>query len=236
MAAPAGIIGPAAFIAAWVVAGARTGGYSAVDQAISRLAASGAPTRTLMTLGFVCFGIAMPVYGLVLRRHLGGRSWMAATTSGVATLGVALFALGTSSAIDGLHNTMAALGYLALVATPLLAARPLADAGHRRAAAASLVAAGMAGVCLIATLVGPAHGLFQRVGLTIVDAWLMTSTLAIIAQTRRSPVRLHGDELKPTGLRGTDRRSPDRRHPEDRREVGRYPRRHRHGPRRGSLP
>ncbi len=187
LSATAGIVGPAAFIAAWAVAGARTAGYSAVDDAISRLAASGAPTRALMSAGFVCFGIALPVYALALRRHLGGRSWMAAAASGAATLGVALFALGTSSAIDHVHNAMAGVGYLALVATPLLAARPLVEVGHHRAAVASLVAAGAAGVCLVATLVGPAHGLYQRVGLTIVDAWLMASALVIIGRTRGLP-------------------------------------------------
>jgi len=185
--APAGIVGPAAFIAAWAVAGARAAGYSAVDDAISRLAALGAPTRALMSAGFVCFGIALPVYALALRRHLGGRSWMAAAASGAATLGVALFALGMSPAIDHVHNALAGVGYLALVATPMLAVRPLVEVGHHRAAVASLVAAGAAGVCLVATLVGPAHGLYQRVGLTIVDAWLMASALVLIGRTRGLP-------------------------------------------------
>ncbi|MDQ6798633.1 MAG: hypothetical protein M3011_11570, partial [Actinomycetota bacterium] len=85
------------------------------------------------------------------------------------------------------HNALAGVGYLALVATPLLAARPLAEVGHHRAAVASLVAAGAAGVCLVATLVGPAHGLYQRVGLTIVDAWLMASALVLIGRTRGLP-------------------------------------------------
>ncbi len=181
----AGIVGPAAFIAAWVSAGLLTAGYSPVDDAISRLAAVGAPTRVLMTAGFVCFGVAVPAYALELRRHLGGAAWMGAAVSGAATLGVALFPLGASAAIDGVHNAMAASGYLALVAVPLLGAGRLGQAGHPRAAVASLVAAVVAGGCLAATLLVPAHGLYQRAGLTVVDVWLMASAFAIIGWPRR---------------------------------------------------
>ncbi len=176
----AGIVGPAAFIVAWMVAGALTTGYSWIDDAISRLAAVGAPARVLMTAGFVCFGVGVPVYAIVLRRHLAGPAWIAAVTSGAATLGVALFPLGTSSTIDGAHNAMAAAGYLALVAIPLLAVRPLVVARQRAVAVGSLVVAALAGACLAASLVGPAHGLYQRAGLTVVDLWLMAGALAIL--------------------------------------------------------
>jgi len=183
----AGVVGPAAFIIAWAVAGTLTAGYSGVDDAISRLAASGAPNRVLMTAGFVCFGIALLVHALVLRRRLAGPAWVAAGLTGAATLGVALFPLGTSSAVDGIHNAMAAFGYLTLVAVPVFAARPLAEAGHHRAAVASLLVAGVAGVSLGATLVGPAPGLFQRTGLTVVDIWLMAGAMAIVGGARRPP-------------------------------------------------
>lgn len=176
----AGIVGPAAFIAAWVVAGTLTAGYSWTDDAISRLAAVGAPDRLLMTAGFVGFGVAVPLYAIALRRHLAGPAWVAAVTTGAATLGVALFPLGTSPTVDGAHNAMAASGYLALAAIPLLAARPLVEAHHRTAAIGSWVVAGLAGACLAASLVGPSHGLFQRAGLTLVDVWLMVSALVII--------------------------------------------------------
>ncbi len=176
----AGIVGPAAFIAAWVVAGTLTAGYSWTDDAISRLAAVGAPDRLLMTAGFVGFGVAVPLYAIVLRRYLAGPAWVAAATTGAATLGVALFPLGTSTAVDGAHNAMAVSGYLALAAIPLLAARPLVEAHHRTAAVGSRVVAGLAGASLAASLVGPSHGLYQRAGLTLVDVWLMASALVII--------------------------------------------------------
>ena len=39
-------------------------------------------------------------------------------------------------------------------------------------------------VSLIATVAGPAHGLFQRVGLTIGDAWIVATALSM---TSRDP-------------------------------------------------
>lgn len=182
----AGLVGPLGFITAWLAAGSLTDGYSPVGDAISRLAAVGAPYRTVMAAGFVCFGVAVPIYALVLRRCLGGQTWIAATTSGVATLGIALFPLGSSGAVDGIHNGLAALGYLALAATPVLAARALSDDGHRRAARASVAVGVLAGACLAATVAGPAHGLFQRTGLTVVDVWLMASAVWIARGRVRS--------------------------------------------------
>ena len=40
-----GMVGPAAFVGAWAVLGARLPGYDPTQDAISRLAADGAPTR-----------------------------------------------------------------------------------------------------------------------------------------------------------------------------------------------
>jgi hypothetical protein len=59
----------------------------------------------------------------------------------------------------------------------MLALRPLIETGHCRVAALSAGVAGVAAGCLAATLLGPAHGLFQRSGLTLVDLWLMAGAL-----------------------------------------------------------
>ena len=64
------MIGPAAFVTAWAANGAATKGYSPIDDAISRLAAVGTTTRPFMTAGFVCFGLAVPIYASALRRYL----------------------------------------------------------------------------------------------------------------------------------------------------------------------
>jgi len=179
-----GIAGPAAFVSAWTVGGATTRHYSPVDDAISRLAAVGASTRPLMTAGFVAFGVAVPVYSLALRESLPGPAWRTALGTGLATLAVAVFPLDVSSTIDHVHAVAAALGYVTLAATPLLAARPLGAAGHRGAARASVAIAVASGLCLAGTVAGPAHGLFQRVGLTLGDAWLVASAAWMLSGHR----------------------------------------------------
>jgi Na+/proline symporter len=142
-----------------------------------------------MTGGFVAFGIGVPLYAVALRRTLPGGAWVAAMASGVATLGVALFPLDRSHAGDRIHGAFAGAGYAALAVTPLLAARPLWRRGQRGAAVASMVIGTASGVCLAATVVGPAHGLFQRLGLTLVDAWLV-ATAVTVARGHLGP-RLH---------------------------------------------
>ena len=175
-----GVIGPVGFVTAWATAGAVTSGYSPVEDAISRLAAVHAPTRWVMTAGFVCFGVAVPVYGLALRDALGGRAWLAATVTGLATLGVAAVPLDVSTTADLVHGGFASVGYASLALTPLLGAGPLADRGYRRAAAVSRVVGVLSGACLAGTVFGSFHGLFQRAGLTLGDLWLAATATAII--------------------------------------------------------
>ena len=175
-----GVIGPVGFVTAWATAGAVTSGYSPVEDAISRLAAIHAPTRWVMTAGFVCFGVAVPVYSVALRDALGGRAWLAAMVTGLATLGVAAVPLDVSKTTDLVHGGFASVGYAALALTPVLAAGPLARRGHRRAASVSRAVGVLSGACLAATTVGSASGLFQRAGLTLGDLWLAASATAII--------------------------------------------------------
>lgn len=173
-------MGPTAFVAAWATAGALTEGYSAVHEEISELAAVDAPARWLMTAGFVSFGSAVLAYGVALRDSLGGRAWVAASATGLATLGVGAFPLDGSSTRDVVHGGFATVGYASLALTPLLAAQPLAACGHARAATASRVVAVLSGACLVATALVPAHGLLQRIGLTLAHGWLAASAAAII--------------------------------------------------------
>ncbi len=170
-----GIAGPGVFVAAWLVGGAIRRGYSPIDDAISQLAAVGTPGRSLMTAGFVGFGVGVPIYAMALRRSVPGPAWGTAVATGLATLGVAAVPLGASSTTDTAHAGLAALAYVALAATPLLAAGPLRASGRRPAAAASVATGVTTALCLAATTLGPAHGLLQRAGLTLGDAWLAAS-------------------------------------------------------------
>lgn len=180
-AALGGVIGPAGFVGAWVIGAAVTSSpYSSIDDAISRLAAVGSDTRWLMTAGFVTFGLSLPVYATALRATVSGRAWMTAAATGVATLAVAAAPLDRSETIDRLHSIFAGIGYLTLAATPLLAAAPLRAMGHHRLARSG-IAAGLTSLTALAlTTTGLPTGLFQRVGLTVSDAWIIATTLTVL--------------------------------------------------------
>ena len=174
------VVGPAIFVAAWVVGGARTPGYSYIHDAISRTAAAGAPQRHLMTAGFVAYAIGVGAGSLALRRVLPGQAWAAAALSALGTAGVALTPLDTSTAIDRAHGVTATIGYVGLAATPVLAASSLRADGRHRAAAVSIAAGTLIAAALAASiLVDDQVGLAQRVGLTTGDLWLAAAGIAI---------------------------------------------------------
>ncbi len=177
--AAGGVVGPAAFVTAWSVLGATTSGYSPVDDAISRLAASGAPTRVPMSAGFAVFGAGMGLYGASLRAALPGPAWALAAATGAATLGVAALPLATSMG-DTPHNVAAATGYATLAALPVAAAAAFATHGRRRWARYSLATGVLSAAVLLSSTLGMAPGLAQRAGLTVVDVWVMASAVDIL--------------------------------------------------------
>jgi uncharacterized protein DUF998 len=181
-----GFVGPIAFVGSWAIAGATTAHYSAVDNAISDLAAVHARTRVAMTVGFVVFGLGVIAFGLALRAGLPGRAWMAAIATGACTIGVAATPLGGWPGA-ATHAAFAGLGYATLVALPLLAAAPLTRAGHLIRARLSVLTGAVSATCLASSTLGPAHGLWQRLGLTTGDVWIVATASAIAAgaaQTR----------------------------------------------------
>lgn len=193
LAALGGVVGPASFVAAWALGGARTDGYSPVEQAISRLAAVDAATAPLMTAGFATFAAGMALYGQALRVVVPGPAWVAATVSGLATLGVAATPLDRSPQIDTAHAVFAVVGYAAVSATPFLAGRQIGRGDARLLGRGGVVAGVVAAASLAMTSIGSADGLFQRLGLTVADAWILASALAVAsgrvscARTRHWP-------------------------------------------------
>jgi hypothetical membrane protein len=174
IAAACGIVGPCAFVGAWLLAGVRTDGYEPLRDAISQLAREGAETRPLMNTGFVLFGVLIPVWALLLRRVLGSAVAAAVTVAGLATLAVGLLPLTREGGQpqDVAHAVAAGIGYVAMALTPLLAVAPLRRLGHTRAAATSAVVGAVSVVALVGSvLVAERGGGFQRLGLTVVDAW-----------------------------------------------------------------
>jgi hypothetical protein len=110
----------------------------------------------------------------------------------VATLGVAAFPLHVSTTVDRAHGTCAGIGYIALALVPLLAAGTLASEGHHRAALLSRLVAAVSAASLVATPFTEANGLFQRLGLTVVDVWLVATAVTLLlrpAATRQNDAR-----------------------------------------------
>lgn len=174
----AGIAGPAAFVAAWGVLGATRGGYSSVNDPISRLAEIGSPTRPVMTAALLTFAAGVVAYVPVLRLRFPGSTARAATVTALATVGIAAAPLGGRGG-DEVHGVIAGIAYVGWAAMPLLAGRTQLDRGERTAATVS-IGAGLAIAVALATSVlqQDRTGLTQRLGLTIGDLWFMASAAA----------------------------------------------------------
>src|SRR5205814_1180111 len=113
--------------------------------------------------------------------------WKTAVATGAATLAVAAVPLDASSTLDLVHGGLATVGYATLAATPLFAAASLAASGRRTAAMASTAVGVAAAISLAASFAGPAHGLLQRAGLTLGDAWLAGSAVWMLCGGRATP-------------------------------------------------
>ena len=132
------------------------------------------------TGGFVVYGAGLITYGLARRQRRPGRAWAWAVATGVATLGVAAFPLGRPLS-EAAHAVFAVAGYATLAALPIAASGALADVGHRRLSRLSVLAGTTTGALLLASALGaPAHGLTQRLGLTVGDAWVALSVAAML--------------------------------------------------------
>lgn len=181
-----GVLGPCAFVGAWLLGGALTDGYDPIRQAISQLAREGAATRPLMTAGFVVFGVLVPVWAFALGRVLDEpRLRVSVTVAGLATLAVALLPLSREGAQpqDVAHAVAAATGYVAMAASPLLGAVALRRQGHGRAAALSAAVGVVSACALVSSVVLDASGGFQRLGLTVVDAWYVVVAIWVLRRT-----------------------------------------------------
>ena len=173
----AGILGVAGFVGAWSLSGAARSGYSATDDAISRLAQVGTPHRGWMTAGFVVFGLAIPLYARALRTVVAGPAWVAATVTGLSTVGVAAAPLGRA---DTAHYVFALIGYVSLVGTPFLAARTFRASGATIWAGWSVTAALGSAVFRSLSAIDRYHGLSQRVGLGFADVWIVGTAWSMV--------------------------------------------------------
>jgi hypothetical membrane protein len=201
------IVGPVAFVAAWAIgAFVDDRDLSVVDDAISQLAHVDANTRWLMTAGFVAFGLGVGTAAIGMRHVLGRAAAIALAVAAVSTLAVAALPLGVSDLVDRLHGIAAGIGYVALAAAPFASVRPLRRLGARRFAGASVIVAAVAAISLAATVVANATGAFQRIGLTVVDVWIVTAAALVATGRITEPDRAgrppHRFALPPIGQTG----------------------------------
>jgi hypothetical protein len=126
----------------------------------------------------------MPVFATALRSSFRGWSSASAAVAGVATLGVAATPLDVSPTVDMAHGGFATVAYVAMALTPALAAGHLKTTGRIAAARVSQAASLVSATCLAATVAGPAHGFFQRAGLTVVDAWMIAVAASLMRSAR----------------------------------------------------
>ncbi len=135
-----------------------------------------------MTLCFVVFGVLVPVWAQTLARELDRPALRpVVTVAGLATLAVAALPLTRSGGQlqDAGHAAAALTGYVAMVATPLVAARALPRGPRRVCVAVGVVSAA---ALLVSVVTG--SGGAQRLGLTVVDAWHVAVAAAVLLRSR----------------------------------------------------
>lgn len=201
-----GLIGPAAFTAAWALGTFRQPGYSVAHEHISGLAAPDADNPAIMTVGFLALGTATVGFAAALEERLGGKGSSKGSAEGSAGLGpaligasgVAMVAAGLfrrdrmsnhpepgqapgQSGINDVHDAASVVGALtSSVGLFALAARLRREPGLEDLARPTMVAAATGSGLLAWFARGvtrPGNGLVQRAGVTI--PLLLMARLAI---------------------------------------------------------
>ena len=178
----AGVLAPASFVGAWLIAGSGRPGYRPTVDHISQLAREGSPDRWLMTTGFAAFWLLAPVFAPAAAKAVRSPAvrW-SITAAGVTTLlvGVTPLARQPGGGQDTLHGLWAGSGYLAMALTPLLAALTLRRHHRPTAATASAVVSAVSAASLVASLTLQHKGFYQRLGLGVVDLWFVAVAATI---------------------------------------------------------
>jgi hypothetical protein len=156
--AAGGIIGPAAFTAAWVAASLRQAGYSPTDIQLSGLAAPDARDPWIMLTGFIVLGGCTVAFGSALNEALGTARRAGFARRGSACAGEAPGAGLAPRLIQGAGLLTIAAGLLRR--DHMLLGQPLGGTGeswHNHAhdlVSAALYAALVSGQCLLALRFG----------------------------------------------------------------------------------
>lgn len=194
-----GLVGVGLYVAGWAFAGMVRPGYDARDRAISELFEQGAPwaSRWPLVVGLVLSGIALLALAPALDRALPGSGQIGPILVALAGVGtLASLALpcspgcpgAASSALDRGHTIAAAIGYLSLVAAPLVVGWRIRR-HEPKLAAWSYLLGGLALTGFAVRYLGGltvAPGWQQRAFNTIADAWYVLVAIWILGRARTS--------------------------------------------------
>jgi len=207
----AGIAGPAAFTAAWVVSGRRQLGYSIRDEHISGLAAPDARDPEIMLAGFLALGTSMIWFARDLQRRLASDGDRAGpgpalfAASGMCTVLAGVLRRDRmanrlpgetetdpyrQSAVNDWHDRLSVGAQACGFASTLLLSRrfrgePELDAARRPMVAVALVSGGLAAY-FGADTTRPGNGIVQRVGVTVSLAGMAALAARLIRLDRRA--------------------------------------------------
>jgi hypothetical protein len=199
-----GLLGPAAFTAAWLLAQRRQDEYEVRHEHISGLAAKDANDPHVMTAGFVVLGGCTVAFASALEHRLGPRAGVGPAligVAGLATVAAGIFRrdrrsnfpapgeLEGQSRENDVHDTAAVVGGVAgTLGLVALAPRLARDPAFRDLARPALGAAGAsAGLAawFLRDVVRPGNGLLQRADTTIPLAFMARLALRLLKEERR---------------------------------------------------
>ena len=202
-----GLIGPAAFTAAWAVGTIRQPGYSVAHEHISGLAAPDADAPSVMTAGFLVLGTATVGFAAALERRLSGPERTAGPgptligVSGLAMLAAGMFRRDRMSNhpppgepegqswVNDVHDAASVVGAVTSAAGLFALANRLQgdpDLGDlsRPAVLAALTGSGLL-AWFARGVTRPGNGLIQRMGVTVPLLLMARLALRLLRDPRR---------------------------------------------------
>jgi Protein of unknown function (DUF998) len=165
----AGLVGPAAFTAAWIIGALRQPGKAFATVQISGLAADDARDPWIMISGFLVLGGCGIAFGRTLGSELGGRGRAGPAPAAIQAAGAlaiaagllrrdhVLLTTGPQSWHNHAHDVVSAAVYVLLVAAPVMLAYRLRGDPRWRGLPVWLVAAAAASAALLAFFYAAPH-------------------------------------------------------------------------------
>lgn len=187
------VVGVAQFLATWTVLAVVLEEHDPVHDAISELAALGAPHRPVMTASLILFGLLVAPFAPLLWRALAPFGMPAAVLVGVNAVGTVAVGLvpcspgcpgSTASVLDLGHLIAAIVSYAGLAGAPLATWWALQRAHTRPGLATTSLAVGSAtAIGLLVLLSGGAGawgGAVQRASTTTGDLWYLLAAWSVL--------------------------------------------------------